>query len=238
MSSKFPAHRHLVGAAKAAALQRDRGFTPGMLLSDYDWSENGVILGARQVQSEYWSLVSYSLFIQITTHLVSEVWLDRRSLLPKGTEVTVELEGDSFGELQPSKGAFYAKVKSAPDAAGEKALYSVEVYGHPSELDGTVIKDVPRERLRHRKKKTVATVGVTDEKRHDSHTTKHFLDKSFKHWRQHLDKEKFWAWVGHSDNATHFKSGPMLNYWSGKLSELDFLKMCWIDFGCPGHGKG
>ena len=28
----------------------------------------------------------------------------------------------------------------------------------------------------------------------------------------------------------------MLNYWSGKLGELEFLKMCWIDFGCPGHG--
>ena len=36
-SVKFPAHRHLVGAAKVAALQRDRNFSPGMLLSDYDW---------------------------------------------------------------------------------------------------------------------------------------------------------------------------------------------------------
>ena len=73
-----------------------------MLLSDYDWSENGVIASARQIQSEYWSLVHYSLFIQITTYLASEAWLDRRSLLPKGTEVTVELEGDAFGELQPA----------------------------------------------------------------------------------------------------------------------------------------
>ena len=38
------------------------------LLSDYDWSENGVIASARQIQSEYWSLVHYSLFIQITTY--------------------------------------------------------------------------------------------------------------------------------------------------------------------------
>ena len=30
----------------------------------------------------------------------------------------------------------------------------------------------------------------------------------------------------------------MLNFWSTKLPERDFLKMCWIDFGCPGHGKG
>lgn len=40
-SVAFPAHRPLVRAAKAAALQRDRNFWPGMLLSDYDWSENG-----------------------------------------------------------------------------------------------------------------------------------------------------------------------------------------------------
>ena len=57
-----------------------------MLLSDYDWSENGVIASARQIQSEYWSLTYYSLFIQITTYLVSSAWLDRRSLLAVDTE--------------------------------------------------------------------------------------------------------------------------------------------------------
>ena len=57
------------------------------LLSDYDWSENGVIASARQIQSEYWSLVHYSLFIQITTYLDSAIWLDRCSLLAVGTEV-------------------------------------------------------------------------------------------------------------------------------------------------------
>ena len=29
-----------------------------------------------------------------------------------------------------------------------------------------------------------------------------------------------------------------MHYWSGKTSEHDFLKTCWIEFGCPGHGKG
>jgi hypothetical protein len=32
----------------------------GMLLSDYDWAESGVLELARQIQSEYWSLVSNS----------------------------------------------------------------------------------------------------------------------------------------------------------------------------------
>jgi hypothetical protein len=30
----------------------------------------------------------------------------------------------------------------------------------------------------------------------------------------------------------------MMSYWAGKMAELDFLKACLIDFGCPGHGKG
>jgi len=167
---------------------------------------------------------------------VSEAWLDRRSLLPVGTEVTVEL-GDSFGELQPCAGAFYAKVNGAPETEGEQSMYSVIVYGHPTKPDGTIIDNIARERLRHRKKKTTATIGVTDEKRHDAVTTQHFLDKQFRHWLLHLDHEQFWAWIGHSDNASHFKSGSMMHYWSGKMTEQSFLKMCWIEFGCPGHGS-
>ena len=152
--------------------------------------------------------------------------------------VTVQQEGDDFGARQPTKGAFYAKVEAAPKDEGEGELYSIKVYGHPTMADGDVIEGVRRERLRHRKKHTTATVGVTDEKRHDSHTTQHFLNCQFQQWLLSLDREQFWAWIGHSDNATHFKSGAMMNYWSGKMSELEFLKMCWIDFGCPGHGKG
>lgn len=234
----FPNHRHLIHAAKASALQRDRNFWPGMLLSDYDWSENGVIASARQIQSEYWSLVYYSLFIQITTYLVSDAWLDRSSLLSIGAEVTVEMEGSTLGELQPTPGAFYAKVSASPGQCGEYEMYSVKVYGHPEKSDGTVIDGILRKRLRHRVKHTTATIGITDEKRHDAHTTQHFLDQQFRHWLLHCDHEPFWAWIGHSDNASHFKSGAMMNYWSGKVSELDFLEMCWIDFGCPGHGKG
>eukprot|EP00966_Prymnesium_polylepis_P165834 3833264-Prymnesium_polylepis.1 len=49
---------------------------------------------------------------------------------------------------------------------------------------------------------------------------------------------EFWAWVGHSDNATHFKSGKMFHYWSTLSRDIEFVKMVWINFGCPGHGKG
>eukprot|EP00966_Prymnesium_polylepis_P029538 686375-Prymnesium_polylepis.2 len=58
----------------------------GMLLSDYDWAENGVLELARQIQSEYWSLISYSLFISITSYLLPSFWKDRTSELKRGTE--------------------------------------------------------------------------------------------------------------------------------------------------------
>lgn len=237
-SAKFPAHRQLIRASKAAALARERNAWIGMLLSDYDWSENGVIMTARQIQSEYWSLVHFSLFIQITWYLSSEAWLHQRSLLAVGAEVTVQSDANDFSSLAPTKGAFYAKVVCAPSCEGELELYSVKVYSHPTMADGEKIDGIPRKRLRHRVKYTTTNVGVTDEKRHDAITTQHFLNKQFQHWLLALDREKFWAWVGHSDNASHFKSGAMMNYWSCKLAELDFLKMCWVDFGCPGHGKG
>ena len=242
-SVKFPAHRHLVGDAKAKAMQRDRGFWPGMLLSDYDWSENGVIGSARQIQSEYWSLTHYSLFISITSYLIVETWLNRSSILSEKTAVTVEPEDAHVQSLasesfKPAKGSFYGEVHASPGKEGEDQVYSVTVYGHPEKPDGTVIGGVLRSRLRHRKKHTTAFVGITDEKRHDAPTTQHMLNKQFEYWLLHLDETKFWAWLGHSDNATHFKSGAMLNYWSGRMSKYDFLKACWIDFGCPGHGKG
>jgi hypothetical protein len=213
-------------------VQRDRYCWPGMLLSDYDWSENGVIEPKYQIQSEYWSLTHYSLFISITSYLIVDVWLNRRSLLSVGTEVTVEPEGAPANVLQPAKGSYWAKIHASPSTEGEQEIYSVQ------DEHGRVIGGITRERLRHRKKHTTAFVGVTDDKRHDAYTTQHMLNKQFEHWLLHLDEAKLWAWLGHSDNASHFKSGPMMNYWSGKMSQLEFLKACWIEFGCPGHGKG
>ena len=140
--------------------------------------------------------------------------------------------------LSPAKGSFYAEVHGTPPGEGLTQVYSVIVFDHPELPDGTVLAGIPRERLRHRKKHTTAFIGITDEKRHDASTTQHMLNKQFAHWVHHSNKGKFWAWLGHSDNASHFKSGQMMNYWSGKMSELEFLKACWIDFGCPGHGKG
>ena len=104
--------------------------------------------------------------------------------------------------------------------------------------DGTVLEGIERRRLRHRVFYTTAFACITDEKRHDGYTTSHFLNKMLnEHWRERIESGEFWAFIGHSDNASHFKSGQMLNYWSEKKSELG-LKFLRVDFGCPGHGKG
>jgi hypothetical protein len=58
--------------------------------------------------------------------------------------------------------------------------------------------------------------------------------------RQALVKhQSFWAWLQHTDNTTHFKSKENLNLWSERPAEYaKWLKMEWVEFGCPGHGKG
>jgi hypothetical protein len=53
-----------------------------------------------------------------------------------------------------------------------------------------------------------------------------------------LDQEKFWAWVGHADNATHFKSSQNLHWWSHQQDTLGFIRSIWVQYGCPGKGKG
>jgi hypothetical protein len=58
--------------------------------------------------------------------------------------------------------------------------------------------------------------------------------------RQTLVKhQSFWAWLQHTDNSTHFKSKENLNFWPERPAEYaKWLKMVWVEFGCPGHGKG
>ncbi len=48
--------------------------------------------------------------------------------------------------------------------------------------------------------------------------------------RQALEKhQSFWAWLQHTDNATHFKSKENLNFWSERPAEYaKWLKMVWV----------
>ena len=234
-SLKFPAHRELVGAAKKAAKLLRQNCWPGMLLADYDWAENGLISAARQIQSEYWCLKYFSLFIIIVSFLKSAEWLDTDTLLSEGDEVTVEPEGSPTGALQPAKGSFFAHVHVPPARAGEDSLYTLK------KDNGEVVPGVQRRRLRHRAFYTQAFSCVTDEKRHDGYTTSHFLNKMLNsHFKERIESGEFWAFIGHSDNASHFKSGQMMNYWSEKKKDMG-LKFVRIDFGSSdarGTGRG
>ena len=52
-------------------------------------------------------------------------------------------------------------------------------------------------------------------------------------------KTKGLAWLEETDNATHFKSKENLLFWSERPSKYkEFIKMVWVEYGCPGHGKG
>jgi hypothetical protein len=63
-------------------------------------------------------------------------------------------------------------------------------------------------------------------------------DQEFEEWYTTLNEQSFWAWIEHSDNATHFKSKENLHYWSTRVEKTRFIRMVWTGFGCPGHGKG
>ena len=174
MSKKAVGHRRVQLDTAAAARACRQNAWLGMLLSDYDWAENGVLELARQIQSEYWGLVAYSLFISITSYLIPSFWKDRRSELPRKAEVTVEPEGLSVVDAEvPAAGSFYATIDAGSTAAG----YSVvDANGVP--VPGLVA----RERLRHRRWDTTAFVGFTNEKRHDGASSQHMINWQLKNY--------------------------------------------------------
>ncbi len=65
------------------------------------------------------------------------------------------------------------------------------------------------------------------------------LCEEFERRQALVKQESFWAWLQHTDNTTHFKSKENLNFWSDRPDQhVEWLKMVWVEFGCPGHGKG
>lgn len=77
--------------------------------------------------------------------------------------------------------------------------------------DGSIIDNIILERLRHSKKHTTAFVGsITNEKRQDDAavTTQRMLNtKQVEHLLHQVDSRQLFAWLGHSDNVSHFKCG-------------------------------
>ena len=63
-------------------------------------------------------------------------------------------------------------------------------------------------------------------------------DPQFAKFLAELDWEKFLVWLGHADNAVHFKSSKNFHWWSNQRDTLSFIREIWLQYGCPGKGKG
>jgi hypothetical protein len=108
----FTPHSYLIEQSKTADHECERNAVPGMIRDKSGWSENGAVQVKQQIQSEYWSIVYYSLLISISSFLVSSIWQDRTSTLDKGDEVTVEPDDKSIpGSLEAVEGSFFAIVE-------------------------------------------------------------------------------------------------------------------------------
>jgi hypothetical protein len=133
--AKFPFHKFTIIRQKAMAAEFARNRCPGWLQFDVDFAENGAIITAEEVQSQYWKINAFTLFVQVVSFLVSEAWVSRTSRLSCSTAVTVELDGASEpGAVQPGKGSFWAEVVSvpallAPDGDASDVACQAQMYG-------------------------------------------------------------------------------------------------------------
>jgi hypothetical protein len=92
----FTPHRIHIEQSKISDRECDQNTVPGMIRDKTDWSENGECKVKNQIQSEYWSIVYYSLLITISSFLITSIWKDRTSAPKRGDEVTVEPHYKSF----------------------------------------------------------------------------------------------------------------------------------------------
>jgi hypothetical protein len=151
--------------------------------------------------------------------LLLSTWVKPTGTFMVGAEVTIE----------PAESIqFWATVVSG-DGKTAESLYVVEDQVGQKHT-------VKRELLRARVWYTVAQVGVTGDKKHDSYATQFFMTRQQQWWKDNFNGAVTSVHI-HSDNAgQHFKSGKTLNYLSRLLTLLG-INVTW-SFGCPGHGKG
>ena len=211
---KYTYHRYILKHTRESNLQFERNCTPGMKKDDVDWAENYTMKEARAIQSEYWSQKQTSLFICISKVLLLSSWVATTGILKEGDEVTVEQDGEShWGVVVSGSGSGETDEYRIEDEHGEKDW-------------------VPRKSLRARVWFTVAFVGVTGDRKHDSYATEHFMSQQQQWWIDNFHEVIHSIHI-HSDNAgQHFKSNKTLNFLS-RLSDNLKKPVTW-SFGCPG----
>lgn len=185
-------HGFHIDQSKRAEGDFRRNAIPGMVDDKSDWSENGSLAKKRQIQSEYWVIVYYSLLISISSFLVSSAWRERACILPVDTEVTVEpLEyvPPDDGSIEAAPGSYWGRVKQLTIGdgggeaytVGEDVEYAVEAY------DGSIAR-VRRSQLRWRKWHRIAFVQLTNDKKHDLYSTSAFASRRlqfFQRWHNY-----------------------------------------------------
>ena len=83
-------HGFHIEQSRMAEADFSRNSIPGLIDCKSDYSENGSLDKKEQLQSEYWTIIYYTLLISIASFLVASVWRERASVLPIEAEVTVE----------------------------------------------------------------------------------------------------------------------------------------------------
>ena len=236
-SEKHAYHRNLVSTERRAQIDYDQNVRPLIIRRDIDFSENGTLKNKRQIQSQYWVSIGYTLFVSIASWLQATEWNKTTGELPIGAEVTIDGE---FSGKAINKESFWVEVTCVSQA--DETMYEV------TDAQGTTHM-IARSRLRYRKRHSVASGHVTDDKVHDRRAMQHFTDYELKYLESYL-LEYFPEDIPnghithlhqHSDNAaSHFKNTGAINYFTtlinerGGPSETAFV----YSFGAPGHGKG
>ena len=120
-----------------------------------DYSENGSRKDPDQIQSQYWATIGYTLFVSIVIWLEAKEWNKTKGPLPMGAEVTIhgKIAGDEV-----NMESFWAVVTGVDEE--DETQYEV------TDANGEV-HVFPRSLLCRRKRHSVATGHVTDDKIHD-----------------------------------------------------------------------
>jgi hypothetical protein len=181
--------------------------------------------------------LGYTLSVSISSWLVTSERNKTTGSLPIGAEVTVY--GELAGEVI-NMDSLWAVITNDSEA-GEGIYKVTDAQGETHEICRLL--------LRHRKRHSIATGHVTDDKIHDRHAMQHFTTHELDYleaymkvnFPQDIPEGNIVCLHQHSDNvSTHFKNTGAINYFTtligvrGGPSKTAFV----YSFGAPGHGKG
>ena len=128
---KYPFHRFTVMRQKGTARQFDQNRGPGWVQSDIDFGMDGEILPPRgkSIQSDHWSPMGYTIFINVVSWLRSNEWKKREGDLTIGDHVTVEPKDVSVPDsVTVVQGSYFAEIIHTPtnkDVSANEHLYAV-----------------------------------------------------------------------------------------------------------------